>query len=65
MLALRLGVAQHLAHVAGIGNGLTTDFEDDVAAPKTLFGGRAIWVDRGDYDALVASAGHVLRRRDR
>src|SRR6516164_1316228 len=65
VLALRLGFAQRLAYIAGIGNRLATDFEDDVAALKTLFGGRAIWVDRGDYNALVTSAGHVPRRRDR
>ena len=34
MLALRLGLAQCLAHITGIGNGLATNLEDYVAGLK-------------------------------
>src|SRR6516164_8111838 len=64
VLALRLGFAQRLAYVAGIGNGLAADFEDDVAALETVLGRRTVRLHRGDHDALVTSAGHVPRRRN-
>ena len=56
VLALRLGFAQCIAYIAGVGNGLAADFEDDVAALETVFGRGTVRLDRRDYNALVASA---------
>src|ERR1700680_2821272 len=65
MLALRLGIDQRLAHVADIGDRLAADIEDDGAGLKTLLGGGAVRIDRGDDDALGAGAGHVAGRSHR
>ena len=54
--ALRFGLAQRLADIAGICNGLTANLEDNVPDLKALIGGRAIWFDRGDHDTLIARA---------
>src|SRR4029077_12312953 len=65
MLALRLGIDQRLAHVADIGDRLAADVEDDGAGLKTLLGGEAVRIDRGDDDALGAGAGHFAGRSHR
>src|SRR5690349_16111142 len=63
MLALRLGLAQCLAHVAGIPNGPAADFENDVPGLKA-FVGWATWLHRGDDDTLFARARDFARWRD-
>jgi hypothetical protein len=61
--ALRFGLAQCLADIAGICNGLTANLEDNVPDVKALLGSRAIWFDRGDDNTLPACARYFTRRR--
>src|SRR5260370_2750402 len=63
MLALRLGLTQCLADIAGICTGLTANLEDYIPDLKALLGGRTIWFDRGDDDTLLARARHFTRWR--
>src|SRR6516164_10013061 len=63
MLALRLCLAQRLAQVADIRNGLAANFENDVAGLKALLGGWTIWLDRAHDDALLACASYFTRWR--
>src|SRR5947208_4403489 len=50
------------AHVAGAGNVLAGDFEDHVAFLEATLCRRTLRLDFGDDDAVLARAGHTIRR---
>src|SRR5580698_200504 len=51
VLALRLGLDQRLAYIAGIGDRLAADVENDGAGLEALLGRRSVGIDAGDDDA--------------
>src|SRR5271169_6817726 len=57
VLALRLRLAERLTHIAGIGDSLAANIEDDVALLQAMLGGRAVRIDRGDHDTPSAGTG--------
>src|SRR5260370_6946803 len=63
MLALRLGLTQCLADIAGICNGLTANLEDYIPDLKALLGGRTICFDPGDAATLLSPPSHFTRSR--
>ena len=54
-----------LAHIGRRGDLLAADLEDDVAGLEAVLGGRAVGIDIGDDDAVLAAAGDLIGRRKR
>ena len=53
------------AHVSGIGDVLSGDFENHVAFLEATLGRRTLRIDLGDDDAFLAGAGDAVGGRDR
>src|SRR5579864_9371962 len=53
------------AHVTHIGDAFSADFQNDIAFLEATFGCRALRIDLGYHDALLAGAGHAIGRSKR
>src|SRR3954453_16248797 len=63
LVAVARGV-DRLAHVAGAGDGLAADLEDDVAFLEAALGRRTLRIAPGGDAAVFPGAGHRVCRRD-
>src|SRR4051812_39594357 len=63
LVAVARGV-DRLAHVARAADALAADLEDDVAFLEAALGRRALRIDLGDDDAVLAGAGHRVGGRN-
>jgi hypothetical protein len=64
MLALGFRIGDSFVHLAGVGDRLATDVEDDVAGSNALLCGGPIRINCSYNDALVTCAFNIGRRLD-